>query len=129
MDTWSLDYTFTEPFPWPTPATPARDLRPCDRWPDDRRVSSVVPDALRPGRVQVLFTNHTWVEVAADLPIATPGLVHTELPVELVPPVEVIAAAMRIASDQNMVGIGDLRPEDWVRARQMVEGYQHTAED
>ncbi|WP_194838257.1 hypothetical protein [Nocardia sp. XZ_19_369] len=122
-DTWAIDYTITGRLPWDT-TVPARDLLRFDRWHDgDRRVARVVQDSPRPGRVMVLFTDHTWVEAAADQRIDRTTAAASPTPeFELVPSPEVIVAAMAIVDERGLDGLGEFKREDWLEARRRATG-------
>ncbi|WP_069166804.1 hypothetical protein [Nocardia altamirensis] len=119
---WAIDYKITGQLPWDTTVA-ARELLPFDRWHEgDRRVAKVVQDSPLPGRVQVLFSDHTWVEVAADLRINRTTAAPLVPEFELVPSPEVIMAAMAIADERGMDGLGEFRREDWLEARRRAAG-------
>ncbi|WP_378736100.1 hypothetical protein [Nocardia brasiliensis] len=122
-DSWAIDHTITGRLPWDTTVAVC-DLLPFDRWHEgDRRVTRVVQDSPRPGRVMVLFTDHTWVEVAADLRIdRTTAAVAPTPEFELVPSPEVIVAAMAIVDERGLDGMGEFKREDWLEARRRATG-------
>ncbi|CAM3954288.1 hypothetical protein NONI108955_01325 [Nocardia ninae] len=122
-DSWAIDYTITGRLPWDTTVA-VGDLLPFDRWHEgDRRVKRVFPDPQRPGPVLVLFTDHTWVEEAADLRIdRTTAPAPPEPEFELVPSPEVIVAAMSIVDERGLDGLGEFKREDWLEARRRATG-------
>ncbi|WP_433661100.1 hypothetical protein ACQPW1_02155 [Nocardia sp. CA-128927] len=120
---WAIDYVITGRLPWDTTVS-VRDLLPFDRWHEgDRRVARVLQDSPRPGRVMVLFTDHTWVEAAAELRIDRTTSAAPHVPeFELVPSPEVIVAAMAIVDERGLDGLGEFTREDWLEARRRATG-------